>query len=80
MDPVNYGGLCLRVMEMLNFLLKNGPLLFTQSVMYVHEWDGGGGSEFIKCVHPTLPPEKQRTKKWLRSGSLIFTTDIAKLC
>ena len=59
MDPVNYGGLCLRVMEMLNFLLKNGPLLFTKSVMYVR----GGGSEFIKCVHPILPPEKQRIKK-----------------
>ena len=25
----------------------------------VHEWDGGEGSVFNKCVHPTLPPEEQ---------------------
>jgi len=24
---------------------------------------------FPKCVHPTLSPEKQRSKKWLKSGS-----------
>ena len=40
----------------------------------VHEWDGGEGSVFNKCVHPTLPPEEQRSKKWLRSGSLVHTT------
>ena len=40
----------------------------------VHEWDGGKGSAFNKCVHPTLPPEEQRSKKWLRSGSLVHTT------
>ena len=29
---------------------------------------------FNKCVHPTLPPEEQRSKKWLRSGSLVHRT------
>ena len=37
----------------------------------VHEWDG---SVFNKCMHPSLPPEEQRSKKWLRSGSLVHTT------
>ena len=48
----------------------------------VHEWDGGEGSVFNKCVHPTLPPEEQRSKKWLRSRSLVHTTlkNITKLC
>ena len=40
----------------------------------VHKWDGGEGSVFNKCVHPILPLEEQRSKKWLRSGSLIHTT------
>ena len=25
-------------------------------------------------MHPTLPPEEQRSKKWLRSRSLVHTT------
>ena len=29
---------------------------------------------FNKCVHLTLPPEEQRSKKWLRSGILIHIT------
>ena len=40
----------------------------------VHEWDGGEGSVFNKCVDPTLPPEEQHSKKWLRSGSLVHRT------
>ena len=48
------------------------------SILYhicnVHEWDNGKDSVFNKCVHPTLPIEEQRSKKWLRSGSLVHTT------
>ena len=40
----------------------------------VHEYDSGEGSVFNKCVHPTLPAEEQRTKKWLQSGSLVHRT------
>ena len=40
----------------------------------VHEWDGGKGSVFNKCVHLPLPVEEQRSKKWLRSGSLVHRT------
>ena len=40
----------------------------------VHEWNGGKDSKFNKCVHLTLPIEEQRSKKWLRSGSLVHTT------
>ena len=40
----------------------------------VHEWDGGEGSVFNKCAHPTLPAEEQCSKKWLRSRSLVHTT------
>ena len=27
-----------------------------------------------KCVHPTLPVKEERSKKWLRSGSLVHAT------
>ena len=40
----------------------------------VYEWNGGKDSKFNKCVHHTLPIEKQCSKKWLRSGSLVHTT------
>ena len=40
----------------------------------VHEWDGGEGSVFNKCVYLTLPAEEQPSNKWLRSGSLVHTT------
>ena len=35
----------------------------------VHEWDSDPKALFPKCVHQTLPPEEQRSKKWLRLGS-----------
>ena len=45
-----------------------------KSVLYhisnVHEWDSDFNSLFPKCVHPTLPPEEQHSKKWLKSGSV----------
>ena len=54
------------------------------SILYhicnVHEWDNGKDSVFNKCVHPTLPIEEQRSKKWLRSGSLLHTTLKNKVC
>ena len=31
-------------------------------------------SSISVCVHLTLPIEEQRSKKWLRSGSLVHTT------
>ena len=34
-----------------------------------HEWDDDPNALFPKCVHPTLSPEEQRSKKWLKSGS-----------
>ena len=40
----------------------------------LHEWNGGKDSKFNECVHLTLPIEKQRSKKWLRSGSLVHST------
>ena len=40
----------------------------------VHEWVGDEGSKFTKCVHLTLTPEEQRSKKWLRSGSIVHRT------
>ena len=40
----------------------------------VHEWDGGKESVFNKCVHPPLPDQEQRSKKWLQSGSLVHRT------
>ena len=43
-------------------------------VSNVHEWNGGKDSKFNKCVHLTLPIEEQRSKKWLRSGSLVHST------
>ena len=61
-------------MEMHNFLLKSGHLCIIYHISNVHEWDGGEGSVFNNCVHPTLPPEEHRSKKWLRSGSLVHTT------
>ena len=56
-----------------NSLLKSGPLYCTIYVMCMN------GTMvrivvFNKCVHPTLPIEEQRSKKWLRSGSLVHTT------
>ena len=27
----------------------------------VNEWDSDPNSQFPKCMHPTLPPEEQRT-------------------
>ena len=35
----------------------------------VHEWDSDLKALFPKCVHQTLPPEEQHSKKWLRLGS-----------
>ena len=35
----------------------------------LHEWDSDPNSLFPKCVHPTLSPEEQSSKKWLKSGS-----------
>ena len=40
----------------------------------VHEWVGIKGSQFTKCVHPTLTSEEQRSKKWMRSGSVVHKT------
>jgi len=34
-----------------------------------HEWDDDPNALFPKCVHPTLSPEEQLSKKWLKSGS-----------
>ena len=60
---------------------NGGAQLLTEkwtSIVYhisnVHEWNGGKDSKFNKCVHLTLPIEEQRSKKWLRSGSLVHTT------
>ena len=36
----------------------------------VHEWDSVPEALFPKCVHQTLSPEEQRSKKWLRLGSV----------
>ena len=41
-----------------------------KSTGYVHEWDSYPKSLFPKCVHPTLSPEEQHCKKWLKSGSV----------
>ena len=38
----------------------------------VHEWDSEPNALFPKCVYPTLSPEEQRTKKWLRLGSASY--------
>ena len=40
----------------------------------MHEWNSGKDSNVNKCVHLTLPIEEQRSKKWLRSGSLVHST------
>ena len=40
----------------------------------VHEWVGNEGSQFTKCVHPTLTTEEQRGKKWMRPGSVVHRT------
>ena len=44
-----------------------------KSIVYhisnVHEWGSDPNALFPKCVHPTLSPEEQRSKKWLRLGS-----------
>jgi len=36
----------------------------------VHGWDSDPSALFRKCVHPTLSSEEQRSKKWLRPGSV----------
>ena len=65
-----YGGLHKPVRVMHSFLLRNGNLLYTIFLMYVHEWDNDPKALFPKCVHPTLSSEEERSKKWLRSGSV----------
>ena len=39
-------------------------------VSNVHEWDSDPKALFPKCVHQTLSPEEQHSKKWLKSGSV----------
>ena len=36
----------------------------------VHSWDGN--KLFSKCIHPLLPPERERKKKYLREGSAAY--------
>ena len=44
--------------------------LILHHISNVHEWDSDPNSLFPKCAHPTLPPEEQHSKKWLKSGSV----------
>ena len=45
-----------------------------KSIVYhiskAHEWDSDTKALFPKCVHQTLSSEEERSKKWLRSGSV----------
>ena len=43
-----------------------------QHISNVHEWDNDPKALFPKCVHPTLSSEEERSKKWLRSGSVAY--------
>ena len=36
----------------------------------VHEWDNNPKALFPKCVHQTVSPEEQRSKKWLKSKNV----------
>ena len=42
--------------------VENENPLYTTFLMYMNL--------FPKCVHQTLPPEEQHSKKWLKSGSV----------
>ena len=60
-----YGGLHKVVKVMQNFLWKNGNLFYN-----VHEWNNNPNLLFPKCVHSTLPPEEECSKKWSKSGGI----------
>ena len=57
-------------MEMHNFLLKSGPLMYTISVIYMN----GMVVKVVCSVSASLPLEEQHSKKWLRFGCLVDTT------
>ena len=42
-----------------------------QHISNVHEWGNSPKALFPKYVHQTLSPEEQRSKKWLKSGSIV---------
>ena len=48
-----------------------------KSIVYhisnVHEWDSDPKALFPKCVHQTLSSEEERSRKWLRSGSVAHS-------
>ena len=67
---ITYGGLHRHAMEMHNFLLKSGPLMYTISVIYMN----GMVVKVVCSVSASLPLEEQHSKKWLRFGSLVDTT------
>jgi len=39
-------------------------------VSNVHEWNNDPNALLPKCVHPTVSPEDELSKKWPRSGSV----------
>ena len=49
-----------------------GILIIAQPyhISNVHEWNSDPKALFPKCVHETLSSEEERSKKWLRSGSV----------
>ena len=55
-------------------LLTDKWVSIVHHISNVHEWVGNEGSQFTKCVHPTLTTEEQRGKKWMRPGSVVHRT------
>ena len=55
-------------------LLTDKWVSIVHHISNVHEWVGNEGSQFTKCVHPTLTTEEQRSKKWMRPGSVVHRT------
>ena len=55
-------------------LLTDKWVSIVHHISIVHEWIGDKDSAFTRYVHPTLTPEEQRCKKWLRSGSIVHRT------
>ena len=37
---------------------------------YIRGWDSDPNALFLKCVHPTLSPEEEHSKKWLWAGGV----------
>ena len=60
-----FGGLLKHAMMMCSCSWKS----IVHHISSAHKWDSDPNVLFPKCVHPTLSPEDEHSKKWLRPES-----------